>query len=44
LHYERVPLADLARHLPAGTPTVDADARRAEVAARAAHVAWRFRT
>jgi hypothetical protein len=44
LRYERVPIAELAQHLPAGTPTVDADARRTEVAARAAHVAWRFRT
>lgn len=33
----------LAAALPAGTPTVDAAARRAEVAARQAHVAWRYR-
>ncbi|MFN8026926.1 MAG: hypothetical protein U0W40_11405 [Acidimicrobiia bacterium] len=44
LRYERVALADLDAHLAPGTPRVDAAARRAEVAARAAHVAWRFRT
>lgn len=44
LRSERVAIAELADHLPPGTPLVDGDARRAEVAARAAHVAWRFRT
>jgi hypothetical protein len=44
LRYERVPLAELDHHLTPATPRVDAPARRAEVAARAAHVAWRFRT
>ena len=41
---EVVPLADLASHLPDGHPRVDADDRRAEIAGRAAHVAWRYRT
>ncbi len=40
----RVPLAELDRHLPEGTRQVDQAARRSERAARAAHVAWRFRT
>lgn len=44
LRYRRVALADLDTLLPPDTPRVHADARRAEVAARAAHVAWRFRT
>jgi hypothetical protein len=44
LRYERVALADLDRHLPPGTARTDPDARHAQVAARAAHVAWRFRT
>jgi hypothetical protein len=39
-----VPLADLATHLPDEHPRVDADDRRAEIAARAAHVSWRYRT
>ena len=44
LRYQRVALDDLADHLPAETPHVDPTSRRAEVATRAAHVAWRFRT
>ena len=44
LQYQRVPIAELDRHLAPATPRIDAAARRAEVAARAAHVAWRFRT
>jgi hypothetical protein len=41
---EVVPLAELGRHLPAGHPMVDTDARRAEIASRTAHVGWRYRT
>jgi hypothetical protein len=41
---EVVPLAELGRRLPDGHPIVDADARRDEIAARTAHVAWRYRT
>ncbi len=41
---EVVALADLAAHLPAGHPMVDAEARADEIRGRAAHVAWRFRT
>jgi hypothetical protein len=41
---EVVARADLAAHLPAGHPTVDADARADEIRGRAAHAAWRFRT
>jgi Protein of unknown function (DUF1214) len=44
LRTEVVPLAELAAHLPGGHPMVDPDARRAEIAGRAAHVAWRYRT
>ena len=44
LRYERVRVDDLVGRIPAETPHVDATARRVEVAARAAHVAWRFRT
>jgi hypothetical protein len=39
-----VPFDDLGSSLPEGHPTVDADARADEIGARAAHVAWRFRT
>ena len=39
-----VPAAAVADHLPAGTPTVDADARREEIRRRQAHIAWRYRT
>jgi hypothetical protein len=39
-----VPLAAVRGHLPADTPVVTADERRAEVRARQAHVAWRYRT
>ena len=39
-----VPLAELAAHLPEGHPMFDEDARRDEIAARAAHVSWRYRT
>ncbi|GAA4965583.1 hypothetical protein GCM10023205_32420 [Yinghuangia aomiensis] len=38
-----VPLAQLREHLPADTPTVSAEERAAQIRARAAHVAWRFR-
>jgi hypothetical protein len=41
---ERVPREHLAEHLPAGSARVDADARRAQIRARAAHVAWRYRS
>ena len=34
---------DVARLLPAGTPVVDAEARRREIGARKQHLAWRFR-
>jgi hypothetical protein len=40
----RVPLADLKDVLPADEPTVSTEQRAAVVAARRAHVAWRFRT
>jgi hypothetical protein len=39
-----VPLAEVRDALPAGTPTVDAAARAAELRARREHLAWRFRT
>ncbi len=39
-----VALDDLDEVLPGRTGTVDPSARAAEVAARAAHIAWRFRT
>jgi hypothetical protein len=39
-----VRLADLAQHLPAATPVVDASTRRAEIVRRQQHVAWRYRT
>lgn len=39
-----VPLSSLHELLPADTPRVDAAARRAEIEARKAHLAWRFRT
>jgi hypothetical protein len=39
-----VPLADLAAALPADTPGVSAEERAAQLAARRAHLAWRFRT
>ncbi len=39
-----VPFADVRAALPPETPTVDAAARRAEIGARKAHLAWRFRT
>jgi hypothetical protein len=41
---EVVPFADVAAWLPDDHPRVDADARGAEIAARAAHVSWRYRT
>ena len=41
---EVVPFAELMARLPEGHPMVDEDARRAEIAGRAAHVAWRYRT
>ena len=41
---EVVSLAELGAHLPEGHPTVDDDARRDEIARRAAHVSWRYRT
>ena len=41
---EVVPLAALAAHLPDGHPLVDDGGRREEIAGRAAHVAWRYRT
>ncbi len=39
-----IPLAEVLRALPADTPRIDAHARRAEIRARKAHLAWRFRT
>jgi hypothetical protein len=39
-----VPRARLTEHLPPGTATVDAPARRDQVRRRAAHTAWRYRT
>jgi hypothetical protein len=39
-----VSLVDLTSRLPDGHPRLDAEQRRAEIAGRAAHVAWRFRT
>lgn len=39
-----VPLADVGAAIPADTPRVDPEARRAEIAARQRHVAWRYRT
>jgi hypothetical protein len=41
---EVVPVAELDAHLPEDHPMIDADARADEIRARAAHVAWRFRT
>ncbi len=41
---ELVPFSKLADHLPDTHPTVDADARAAEIRRRSAHVAWRYRT
>jgi hypothetical protein len=37
-------LAELPAKLPGDHPTVTADARRDEIAARTAHVSWRYRT
>ncbi len=39
-----VPFADVGAALPAGTPSVDAPARSAEIASRREHLAWRYRT
>ena len=39
-----VPIAQLREALPASTPHVDPQARAADLAARRAHLAWRFRT
>ena len=39
-----VKLSELASLLPEDTPMVDAEARRRDVSARKAHLAWRFRT
>ena len=39
-----VEAAELPGALPADTPRVSPDARREEIAARKAHLAWRFRT
>ncbi|MDJ0847967.1 MAG: hypothetical protein QNK04_06310 [Myxococcota bacterium] len=39
-----LPLRQLGDALPADTPEVDAAERRADIAARKAHLAWRFRT
>lgn len=41
---EVVKVADVRAHLPADTATVSAEQRRDEIAARQAHVAWRYRT
>jgi hypothetical protein len=41
---EVVPIAALATRLPDGHPMVDAESRRREIAGRAAHVSWRYRT
>jgi hypothetical protein len=39
-----VSLAEVRQALPGDTPTIDATTRRAEIRARQAHLAWRFRT
>jgi len=39
-----IPLTAVRDALPADTPSIDAAARRAEIRARKAHLAWRFRT
>jgi hypothetical protein len=39
-----VPLAEVARHLPPDTTTVDATTRAATLRRRREHLAWRFRT
>ncbi len=39
-----LPLAEVSRALPEGTPRVDAEARRTELRERRQHLAWRFRT
>ncbi len=39
-----VPLARVRDELPPATPVVDAATRRADIEARRAHLAWRFRT
>ena len=39
-----VPVAEVRDHLPASTPAVTPDERAAELAARQAHLRWRFRT
>jgi hypothetical protein len=39
-----VKVDEVASVLPADTPRVDADARRAEIKRRRDHIAWRFRT
>jgi hypothetical protein len=44
LETEVVPVDEIRRVLPDDTPTVDDDARAAEVQARRDHLAWRFRT
>jgi hypothetical protein len=41
---ELVPLVSLADHLPDDHPRCDPDGRAAELAARSAHVSWRYRT
>ena len=41
---EVVALAEVASRLPEGTPRVTPEQRRAEIAARQAHLAWRYRT
>jgi hypothetical protein len=44
LQSEVIPLARVRDVLPAGTPSIDANTRAAEVRARRDHLAWRFRT
>jgi hypothetical protein len=44
VHAQVVPRAQLADYLPRDTATVDVQARRDEIARRAAHAAWRYRS
>ena len=43
-HSRVLPLEEVRASLPADTPSIDKATRRAEVRARKAHLAWRFRT
>ena len=44
VHAQVVPRAQLAEYLPGDTTAVDVQARRDEIARRAAHTAWRYRS